>query len=402
MRMSNLSLHRQTANVSNPFQTSKLLTARWVICAQDQIRLGLGSLTQYLIKAPSGTKLALMYNVYHGDNEECQLQEETKWSICFVVKETKHLLAVKDRVDNVVLRFATNDEESPLNGWGQDDYSFFRYPTRDDIDKARSTLPDECSAIIKGTVYKIANKKCVETAKQHTVFIPNCVDGADNKDQYCQSNYFVHTCFLIRDRYIQRALLDHPTRSFSDIDTMHERWYIVSHPLYNDVHQNLVNTMQIDGLGNKSLPPSLSSKSKSTGPKDTLAMMVPSVVRHPPKKQQRKDALTHLTKQIIDIAAKDAKVYTVVIPQLTKILHNSVLMSKSESKKVTAAKDAVADNDIVLPLAPQTVKRSAADDVNLANVRHPGVKRNKHRGKHKRKKLNGTTMPLLDDQLVST
>ena len=64
--------------------------------------------------------------------------------------------------------------------------------------------------------------------------------------------------------------------------------------------------------------------------------------------------------------------------------------------------NAVADNEIVLPLAPQTVKRSAADDVNLANVRHPGVKRNKHRGKYKRKKLNGTTMPLLDDQLVST
>ena len=91
-----------------------------------------------------------------------------------------------------------------------------------------------------GTVYKIAPKGSDDPTLIRTVFIP---DGPE----YCQSDYYVHTAFLIRCRYIQRALIEHKHRRLNDIDTIHERWHVVNHPLYPKVYNELVQTAKIEG-----------------------------------------------------------------------------------------------------------------------------------------------------------
>jgi len=100
-----------------------------------------------------------------------------------------------------------------------------------------------------GTIYTIQRKGKGEDQKMlRTVFIP------DSDDLHCQSNYHVHTCSFIRCRYIQRALIDHKTRSMNDLSTIHSRWHIKNSPLYAVVYNNLVTLMRIDGLGAAALP----------------------------------------------------------------------------------------------------------------------------------------------------
>ena len=110
-------------------------------------------------------------------------------------------------------------------------------------------LVEKKSSIAIGTVYTIQRKGKGDDKKMLcTVFIP------DSDDLHCQSDFHVHTCSWIRCRYIQRALMQHKTRSMNDVTTIHKRWRISNNPMYNIVRNNLAALMMIDGLGAASLP----------------------------------------------------------------------------------------------------------------------------------------------------
>ena len=107
-----------------------------------------------------------------------------------------------------------------------------------------------------GTVYAIRRKS--EKKMEHTVFVPRPINKWYN--QHSQSDFHMHTAFWIRDRYIQRALMDHPSLSMKENSTIHSRWHITTSPLYKIEFGDLVNMIEIDGLVGASLPAFLSSE----------------------------------------------------------------------------------------------------------------------------------------------
>lgn len=70
------------------------------------------------------------------------------------------------------------------------------------------------TAPLLGTVYKIRDKK--DASMERTVFIPDSTQNGVAVAPHCQSDFHVHTSFLARCRFIQRALMEHPTRSMED------------------------------------------------------------------------------------------------------------------------------------------------------------------------------------------
>ena len=77
-----------------------------------------------------------------------------------------------------------------------------------------------------GTVYTIHRKNVFGKGgkMERQVFIPD--RNNNGHTLHCQSNHHIHTAFWIRCCYIQRALMEHPTRSKGDETTMHSRWRI--------------------------------------------------------------------------------------------------------------------------------------------------------------------------------
>lgn len=221
-----------------------------------------------------------------------------------------------------------------------------------------------------------------------TVFIPDKVEGARTEDQYCRSDSAMHNAFLLRCRFIQRALLEHRVRDMDDLSTIHGRWHIASHPLYAKVHEELVAQWKIDGLGSKSLPHFLQADSTQS----TSIKRISEKPAVPAKKPERKAALTNVTANIIELASKRKDVYASVMPQLKQILRNASLMAGSKSEKAEQAKAVVDKEKVDLPMAPQSVKRTSADDVNLANQNQKRMKRRKMKKKTNSYGVDGKTV----------
>ena len=57
-------------------------------------------------------------------------------------------------------------------------------------------LPSLPTVNVKGTIFEFDSKKSHN--KMHTVFIPDYVAGGQNKEIYCQSDFAMHTAFLLR------------------------------------------------------------------------------------------------------------------------------------------------------------------------------------------------------------
>lgn len=95
------------------------------------------------------------------------------------------------------------------------------------------------------------DKKC-----EHKVFVPN--KNSNGTYNHAQSDFYIHTAYFMRCRYIQRALMDHPDYTMKDIVTIHSRWHLRNSPLYPIVLKRMIDTMAIDGLGKESLPHFLS------------------------------------------------------------------------------------------------------------------------------------------------
>mmetsp|Transcript_18545 Transcript_18545/g.30375 ORF Transcript_18545/g.30375 Transcript_18545/m.30375 type:complete len:375 (+) Transcript_18545:446-1570(+) len=240
-----------------------------------------------------------------------------------------------------------------------------------------------------GTVYTIQRKGKGEEQKMlRTVFIP------DSDDLHCQSNYHVHTCSFIRCRYIQRALIDHKTRSMNDLSTIHLRWHIKRSPLYEIVYNNLVTLMKIDGLGGDAeLPAFLTpatnpecahSSITGTGDADDDSVEeIPQKLVVPSTKIRRFNEANSITKGILELAKDDKEVFRMVVPQLQQMYQNSLMIANSKSKKVQNAKNRLAASGASLPIMPDEIrkKRDKTDDINLANAKKQKKTTKKKRAK---------------------
>eukprot|EP00984_Skeletonema_dohrnii_P012624 scaffold5141_cov94-Skeletonema_dohrnii-CCMP3373.AAC.1 len=203
-----------------------------------------------------------------------------------------------------------------------------------------------------GTVYTIQRKGKGEEQKMlRTVFIP------DSDDLHCQSNYHVHTCSFIRCRYIQRALIDHKTRSMNDLSTIHSRWHIKNSPLVPPApnptecaHSSIADTGDTD---------------EDSVEEISQKLVVPST------KVRRFNDVNFIIKPILELAKEDAEVFRMVVPQLKQMYQNSLMIARSKSKKVQKAKNQVAASGASLPIMPDEIrkKRDKTDDMNMANTK---------------------------------
>ncbi len=234
----------------------------------------------------------------------------------------------------------------------------------------------------RGTVYVIRRKS--DKKEQHTVFIPDAIPGGDNL--HCQSSFHMHTGYWIRDRYSQRALMEHPSRSMKDESTMHVRWHINTSPLYNIALQNMISLMEIDGLGDNSLPDFLSSArqprpaNEQSSQSENVDDDKPIKWRAPSTKGDRYNAANTIAGRIVDMAEMDMKVYEMVMPQLHAMYNNCVLIRGSKSKKVANAKSAVSKAQVAMPVVPEALRGDKGEEVNHANM---NAKKGKSKGKGK-------------------
>ena len=251
-------------------------------------------------------------------------------------------------------------------------------------------LVEKKSSIAIGTVYEIQRKGKGDDKKMlHTVFIP------DSNDLHCQSDFHVHTCSWIRCRYIQRALIQHKTRSMNDLTTIHKRWHISNNPMYNIVRNNLAALMIIDGLGAASLPQYLApiasaataaqnGEDDDKGEDDSIGATVPRI-RAPNCKSTRYNSGLAITRQILDLAKENKDVYEMVMPQFNQMYQNCLLIAQTKSKKVHDARQQVAASGENLPIVPESIRgKDKSDDINLANKKGTHTKKG---GKRKRTAL---------------
>ena len=80
---------------------------------------------------------------------------------------------------------------------------------------------------------------------------------------------------------------------------------------------------------------------------------------------------------------EDPKVFEMAMPMLKKLYQNCLLVrgSGSKSSAVQSANDAVAVSKAQLPVMPDSIRRSVADDVNHANVSYGKEKKSSKRRK---------------------
>lgn len=138
-----------------------------------------------------------------------------------------------------------------------------------------------------GTVYKIAPKSSGDPSLIRTVFIPNGTG-------YCQSDFYVHTAFLIRCRFIQRGLIEHKHRRLNDMDTIHERWHVPNHPLYPKVYQELLQASRIEGTQIRLI--------ESTAPSNTGQIKVKRKATGARSQNGRYTKTNQLCKKIVETA----------------------------------------------------------------------------------------------------
>lgn len=150
-----------------------------------------------------------------------------------------------------------------------------------------------------------------------------------------------------------------------DDSTMHKRWHITSSPLYASVRQNMINLMEIEGLGSASLPgflttttPVATAADADQQDEDYFEEPIKKKVRVPTNKIARYNAINVKATQIASMAKTDPAVFRMVLPQM-----NQTQMAITEAQHN-------------LPIVPMAARREQSDDVNHANL---SGKRNRRR-----------------------
>jgi len=161
-----------------------------------------------------------------------------------------------------------------------------------------------------------------------------------------------------------------------DNDTLHPRWHITNSPLYHIVRQDMIDLMEIPGLGSASLPAFLSSSASTTVGGATATAVatataavvdVPKRVSVPSTKLMRYNEIHKLNGRIEEMAKEDPELYKMVFPQLEQIYQNCITVKSCKSGKAASAQDTVRKTKTRLPIMPDPARRTASDDVNGAN-----------------------------------
>lgn len=236
-----------------------------------------------------------------------------------------------------------------------------------------------------GTVYTICSR---DNKMQRTVFVPNKIEvGSDSGGHttHCQSDFHVHTSCLIRCRFIQRALME-SERSMKDDTTINSRWHIKNSPLYEIVHRDLVNLMEIDGLGDESLPSFLTSANVASSSGSMVAIGGDNAnvqednteldeevssrekVKVPSTQNKRYNGIMSVCSRLAELGKKDADVYKMIKPQLDQMVDNCMLVRNCSSSKSKAAQDTMKTMKAKIPIVPEKLRQTMSDDVNLANL----------------------------------
>ena len=255
-----------------------------------------------------------------------------------------------------------------------------------------------------GTVYNICSR---DNKMQRTVFVPNKIEvGSDSGGHttHCQSNFHVHTSCLIRCRFIQRALMESEhERSMKDDTTINSRWHIKNSPLYEIVHRDLVNLMEIDGLGDESLPSFLTSANVASSSSSMVAIGSDNAnvqedyteldeevssrkkVKVPSTQTKRYNGIMSVCSRLAELGKNDADVYKMIKPQLDQMVDNCMLVRNCSSSKAKAAQDTMKTTKAKIPIVPEKLRQMMSDDVNLANLSA------KKKQRKKKKKKNSST-----------
>ena len=241
----------------------------------------------------------------------------------------------------------------------------------------------------KGTKYTMVRGD--RKYKTVTVFIP------DDTTLHAKSDFYSHTSFWIRCRYIQRALLDHPTRGMNDMSTLHTRWDLRRHPLYKVKYDSLVSSMQIM-VGDhpvEYLPPALHPNADNADrcplPTGTVAPPttdVSAVVIPVPRADtgvERFKKICETSRKIEKMAKANAQVYEMAVVSLKALYDSCLTMTGSSDVAKKAAAKAIA-NDRNIPLVPQELLDNEGATVNMSN--HSAASTRKKKPKPKAKTTN--------------
>ena len=227
--------------------------------------------------------------------------------------------------------------------------SMFHHPERD-------VEPDgNLGETPKGTHYVIRRRD--GKYNEVDVFVP------DDENDHAVSNFYMFTSFRIRCRYIQRALMDHPTRSMTQMSTLHKRWDIRGHPLYKDRYDLMVGLMRIDGLDVESMPNILEGAAD-----ESSSDIIVKKPREFISKNKRYTEASTLTKKIVEYAKENMEIFHMVMPQLNVMLDNCIRVnSKSKSKSREGRMDVAIERNVSLPRFPDSVLPQDFCVVNHAN-----------------------------------
>ena len=109
--------------------------------------------------------------------------------------------------------------------------------------------------------------------------------------------------------------MDHPSLSTKDKSTIHTRWHITTSPLYRIEFGDLVDMMEIDSLGDASLPAFLSSEHNpivQTNDHDDTETS-PKKLPVPTNKAKRYNAVNLVARRICDMAKVYQEVFKMVM-----------------------------------------------------------------------------------------
>ena len=268
--------------------------------------------------------------------------------------ETKHMIAYDLLIDSV--------EKGVKNPC----HNYSRYQINSDVDVGNNIL---------GTHYKISRRD--KKYDPIDVFIP------DDETILVISNFYVHLSFWIRDRYIQRAMQDYnnSNRKMNNLNTLHARWDIRTHPLYEVAYTRLKSSMQIDveGLGDEYLPYFLRGSAMPSSTSNIIAPRNDEGNKPMPLQGKRYSDIRALTGSIEHHGERDTACYSYLMKPL-QVLRNACLQivdrsNKGMTRKIKAVLNKLNSDGVILPTVPQ-----AAVNCNTVSERDDN---HKPRGKRK-------------------
>jgi len=132
----------------------------------------------------------------------------------------------------------------------------------------------------------------------------------------------MHNIFWIRDRFIQKALMDHNVCKYDHMDTIHPRWDIRRHPLYLKKWNSLVDLMKIrlNIVGQEYVPGVLTAAAVGDpGSKSDSADSIVVHRRKPMYRNERYNCIRSITAALEEFGKADHDAYNSIMAPLEQL-----------------------------------------------------------------------------------